>query len=471
MSSYSRLAILMAAFLAPAILAGTASAQAGAACSGTSCGLGGQIRGQIGSGLPLPISVAPAQGGVGLSATAGPFTAITIQTVPATPDGLPLVGLGLGQPGQIKPTPMATIMQTAAPGTGPRRLTLIPGAFHYGGQPEGSLGGANVNPAVFAVQTNLTYDSPHPGTTVSGGPAVTQEFGGIIPSAGANVFAAGGRVGAATVTYYAGASAAGSPTDNYGNGAPPQTIQTPMAGNSAIPPVNGIARFTSTGNQFGGQSIGRAIGTAKVYFNGVPLDPATQLPCKATATPGEGTTAQGFFVPFITGGPCQFSLSVVDLTGSDATVGVAGGAFDGLAIGTAFTTNAGVFTATLGFNGTIIGQGAAITVIGAGIPVTGQGNQGVGFPLTTGRLSITVTDILGATSEMFIRTGIDARDAAGNGVVALVTGSMTARDISGGNANRTWITLEIPEPNAILAASAGLFALFGCHRLARRRAS
>jgi hypothetical protein len=155
--------------------------------------------------------------------------------------------------------------------------------------------------------------------------------------------------------------------------------------------------------------------------------------------------------------------------GSDATVGVAGGAFNGLAVGSAFSTNTGVFTGTIGFNGTIIGQGAAVTVIGAGIPFTGQGNQAVGMPFTTGMLSITVTQVQGATSEMFIRTGIDARDAAGNGVVALVSGSMTARDISGGNANRSWVTLEIPEPSAIVAASAGLFALFGCHRLARRR--
>ena len=48
---------------------------------------------------------------------------------------------------------------------------------------------------------------------------------------------------------------------------------------------------------------------------------------------------------------------------------------------------------------------------------------------------------------------------------------MTARDISGGNANRTWITLEIPEPSAISAASAGLFVLIGCHRMVRRRPS
>ncbi|HEB91069.1 MAG TPA: hypothetical protein ENI85_15955, partial [Deltaproteobacteria bacterium] len=112
----------MATFLLPLAFATTASAQAGVACSGTTCGLGGQIRGQIGDGLPLPISIAPAQ--------TGAFSGITIQTAPATPNGLPLVGLGLGQPGQVKPTTMATIMQTTAM-TANRSLTLMSGVFQY----------------------------------------------------------------------------------------------------------------------------------------------------------------------------------------------------------------------------------------------------------------------------------------------------------------------------------------------------
>ncbi len=467
MSIRNKLAIALGAFLAPFVFASTATAQAGLACSGTTCGLGGQIRGQIGDGLPLPISIAPAQGGSGPMATAGPFTAITIQTAPATPSGLPLVGNGLGQPGQIKPTTMATIQQGAGPGA--RNLTLGPGVFHYGGQPQGSIGVVNFNAAVFAVQTNLTYDSPHPGTTPMGAAAVTQESGGAIPIAGQGMFFAGGRTGAAIVSYYRGASALGSPTNNFGNGIPPSGAITPMAGDAGTPPINGLARFTATGNQFGGVSIGRANGTAKVYFNGVPLIPNLDLPCKVTATPLQGTTAQGTFVPYQTGTDCQFSLSIVDLELSDATVGVAGGPFDGLGIGTAYTTPSGVHFGTIGFNGTIIGSGAVVTRVGAGIAFTGQGNHGVGVPFTTGMLSVTVTEVVGATSEMFIRTGIDARDAGGNGVVSLVTGSLTARDISSGNANRTWVTLEIPEPSAIFAASAGLFALFGMHRLARRR--
>lgn len=467
MSLRNKLAIVMVAFLSPILFASTASAQAGLACSGTSCGLGGQIRGQVGDGVPNPISLAPAQGGSGSLAVAGPFTAITIQTAPLTPNALPIVGQGLGQPGQVKPGTAATVMQTAAPGTGPRALTLAPGVFRYEGQPPRSIAVANFNVAVLAVQSDFSLVTPHPGTTISGAPALTFN-GASIPTSMANVFSAGGRVGAATVTYYADATVSGSPTNNFGHGVPPTAIQSAMAGDGGAHPINGIARFTSTSNQFGGQMIGRTIGTVKVFLNGAPLSPPTDLPCKVTATPLEGTTAQGTFVPYNTGTDCVFSLSVIDLT-TNQRVGVAGGKFGGFSSGPAFMTTMGVFSATIGFNGTIIGQGAPVTAIGAFIPVTGQAIQTVGFPWTTGMLSVTVTDVVGATSEMFIRTGTDARDVAGNGVVALVSGSMAARSISGGNANRNWITMEVPEPSALFAASAGLFALFGCHRLARRR--
>jgi len=270
------------------------------------------------------------------------------------------------------------------------------------------------------------------------------------------------------VTYYADATASGSPTNNYGHGVPPTVTVTARAGDNGSPPINGFARFTATGNQFGGQAILRTTGTTKFYFNQPPfLIAAADLPCKVTATASEGTTAQGFFVPFNTGSDCQFALSIVDPVGSNATVAIAGGAFNGLALRSAYRTNTGIFTGTIGFNGTIIGQGAAVTAVGVGIPFTGQNGRAVGFPMTTGRLTISVASNL-ATSSMFIRSGTDARDAAGNGVVSLVTGSMSFRDASKGNGNRTWITLEIPEPNALLAASAGLLALFACSRWTER---
>lgn len=52
----------------------------------------------------------------------------------------------------------------------------------------------------------------------------------------------------------------------------------------------------------------------------------------------------------------------------------------------------------------------------------------------------------------------------------LVTGSLTARGHPNldGMSDRTWITLEIPEPSASIIASIGLFALFVCKRSPQR---
>ena len=430
MSIRNRLAIALMTFLVPVAFAGTASAQAGAACVGTVCGLGGQIRGQIGEGLPLPISIAAAR--------TGPFVDITIQTLPATPNGLPLVGNGLGQPGQVKPTALATIMQTTNmlhTEFNPRKITLPAGGAGFDALVvgEGSIGVVAFNNAVFAVRTNLVFDTPHPGTDGFGNVVVVPGGGGD------RQLSADGRPGGSTVTFcHGGLAGGGNPANNFNN-----FCVNPAGGNAAG--VNGLVRFTKTKNQFGGISTGRTLGTAKVFFN---KDSRTlmQLPCAGLG--------------------CEFQISTV----IPGTTGVAGGPYGGTVMNPAFFTPSGVWTGTVGFNGTIINIGNLVTMAGVGIPFTGQAATSVGFPLTTGKITISVTAVFpGEDFEIFRRTGTDARDANGNGVVALNAGTMSARFISKGNANRTWVTLEIPEPSAIFAASAGLFALFGCHQLVRRR--
>lgn len=468
-----KLAITLLTFLAAMAFTGTASAQAGLACSGTVCGLGGQIRGQIGDGLPLPISIAPGYTGPFKGGTSvGGYNNAVIHTVPATPNGAPLVGAGLGQPGQIKPTASATVMQTTAiPGSQGRAITLPAEQFGYGPAPEGSIGVVNFNNNVFAVQTNLIFDSPHPGTDGQGN-VVSVPGGGGSRMLSRGLAGGGtisqGRPGLTTVSYYAGASIytaanpsltanvrlhtpnavtnkPGSPNNNYLH-TPNQAQVTAAAGDVAG--INGVARFVATGRQFGGISTGRTLGTAKVYFNNIQaLNPAVDLPCTGTAM-------------------CAFGLSTV----FPATTGVAGGPFGGTANNAAFVTATGVYTGTIGFNGTIHGVGSPVTAAGVNVPYTGQQATSVGFPATTGMLSITVTSMLpNDPSEMWVRTGTDARDADGNGVIATLTGSMSARNISKGNANRTWSTLEIPEPGSIAAAGAALLGLFGAHQIVRRR--
>jgi len=410
-------------FLAVTV-SGSADAAAGDACAGDTCGLGGQIRNQIGDGLPLPISIAPAR--------TGAFAGITIQTLPATPSGLPINGKGLGQPGQIKATPSATIMQTTMPGSGPRRLTVPSGVFQYGPAPQRSFGAVGFAVVNFAVQTNLIFDSPHPGTT--GTVAVGGSSMPAVHPGGSVMFSAGGRAGPATLSYCAGAP--GTPGTNFAG-----ACMEPSDGVG----INGLVRFSKTANQFGGVSRTRNLGTAKVHFNkdGLAL---IDLPC--------------------TGCEMQISTVVPPLTA------VSGATFGETVMIPAFQTPTGVYTGTVGFNGTIRGVGDPVTVDGAGIYFTGQRTTSVGFPWTTGRITISVTDVLpGEPVEIFKRTGVDARDAAGNGVVAMNSGSMSTRSISKGNANRTWITLEIPEPGAAVASAAGLLGLFGCHQLVRQRSS
>ena len=425
MSIRKKLAIALMMFLVPMAYTSTASAQSGAgdACVGTQCGLGGQGRGQIGDGLPLPISIAPYQ--------LGEFVDITILTQPATPGSVGINGRGLGQVGQVKADPNATIMQTtamahAAKAGNPRAITIPAGAFHFA-EPEGSIGVLGFNQAVFAVQTNLIYDGPHPGTTANGGPVTGPSIGGP------RVYQAGGRAGLPTVSFCAGQP--GTPGNNF-------------LGNCTAPAdgvgVNGLMRYTKTVNQFGGTGRVRVLGTAKVYFNNLGLNLA-DVPCAGTG--------------------CEFQLSEV-LPG---TAAVGGGTFGLTVMNPAFQTPTGVYTGAVGFNGTIISVGNAVTVAGAGIPFTGQAATSVGGPGTTGLLTISVTSVVGATPEIFARSGTDARTANGQGVIALVSGAMSARSISLGNANPGWTTYEIPEPSAIFAASAGLFALFGCHQLVRRR--
>jgi hypothetical protein len=96
-----------------------------------------------------------------------------------------------------------------------------------------------------------------------------------------------------------------------------------------------------------------------------------------------------------------------------------------------------------------------------------------GFPFTTGRLTISVTDRPGPGNlETFTRTGGDNRTSDGTGVVVMVSGSLSSRSIFGPqlpHGNRGWATYVIPEPSSILAAGAALFALLGCHQWVRRR--
>jgi len=103
-----------------------------------------------------------------------------------------------------------------------------------------------------------------------------------------------------------------------------------------------------------------------------------------------------------------------------------------------------------------------------GPPLTNMVTGTKGFPWTTG--AITISNPGAVPAEVFYAKGTDMR-VAGVGNVSLVSGALGLRKLSGGNSNRGWLSLTIPEPTAALGAAGALAMLTLCHALVRRRAS
>jgi hypothetical protein len=406
------------------IAATTLAGDAIASCVGSTCSLGGQLRMQNGFDLPRPLSFATA------------------------PDG----DLRWGQPGQIQATPSATVQQGPAgagtPGTDPRSLMFVkPSLFTYN-EPLVSLGRIKDANKILAIRTDLGFQFPHPGTTGSGATAMNGPFS-------APTFSAGGRTGPSVVSWCVGLP---PPTATYnpGCGAPDAfgfaTTTTAGGINVTVPLSNGLVRYTATRNQFGGAVRMRRTGISTVFYNAALLTTA-ELPCTI------GTN----------------SLCIVArLEQHFVTEGIVGSAFGAKATQPATSELSHVFEASIGASGTIQSIGVPVTD-GSGNPLhispTAQTNWG--FPGTTGRLTISVTnnDRAPTTLETFTRTGADHRTTGGEGIVVLVSGGLSSRSIPGPNAIRVWSTFNVPEPGAMTAASIGLLALLGCHQLARRRSS
>jgi hypothetical protein len=91
----------------------------------------------------------------------------------------------------------------------------------------------------------------------------------------------------------------------------------------------------------------------------------------------------------------------------------------------------------------------------------------VGFPWTTGMITLTAPAALGG-AEKFVLTGKDGR-AGGVGTLSLVSGALSKRKTTGANSNRSWAQYTLPEPAAALGAAAALAMLGVCHGLVRRR--
>lgn len=89
-----------------------------------------------------------------------------------------------------------------------------------------------------------------------------------------------------------------------------------------------------------------------------------------------------------------------------------------------------------------------------------------GFPWTTGTITISHPRANGGP-EVFFLKGTDTR-VAGVGNLSLVSGALSDRTLSGPNANRGWLRMTLPEPQAALGAMGALALLGLCHGLVRR---
>lgn len=268
------------------------------------------------------------------------------------------------------------------------------------------------NPNVFQVQTNVLLQFPR--AKIS--------------------FDASGRTGADTVTWCPGSTVTAN-----GN---------PMCASADAGVINGRLKYTRTASQFGGSASGFVGGSANV----------------AVRPPGAAAAPCAY-----NGGANPLCLVAFALA-TPATEGAVGNEFGFVNSTPGAAPNPGAFFATIAANGQV---NAVFGNLGAGAanPVTEFGG-----PWTAGTVMITVTENAGPVDEIFTLMGADARTANGQGAISLVAGSVSARTLTGPNANRGWLNMTVGPvvseaplmPLPAVGALIGLLALSGGYVLRRR---
>ncbi len=314
---------------------------------------------------------------------------------------------------QFGATPTRTIMQTLGTANG-GAISLPPAVLSL--QAEGTprrIPVFTTNPAVYQVGTSISYAWPAASAVMAPG--------------GAPGPTALGTGGGGVISYDGGSNA-------FGGAAQFVVAPGSGAGTGRVPPNAGGALPIATVwlNLGALPSTGMAVaivGASNMVSLGAPGAPLT-APAQTTAF-GPLATADGPFglINVTSPAPC-----------------CAGGPF-----------------------GTI---NASIAIPGLPPPAPGPLSNMVtasqGFPWTTG--FVTVSQPGAVPAEVFFLSGTDRR-VAGVGNVSLVSGALSLRALSGPNANRGWVSLQLttPEPTAIAGAGGALAALALCHTLVRRR--
>jgi hypothetical protein len=335
--------------------------------------LDGNMRFQIGKGLPTPITFQPRPDGA-IEAVDGAIVSMATANGPIT----------------LKPS------QLTNPGT-PRVIAPF-------------FGGGNL----FQVNTSIAIQFPRPGGTA--------------------VFAPNGRTGADLVTFCPGQVV--TPAGNPACGGPDEGT------------INGLMRYTRTAGQIGGPAQAARQGAANIA-----LRASSGAPCAYD----EGANPA-----------CRAIFALA----TPAATGAQGGAFGFFFQTSPGAPSPGLFHVTAGPLGSILGITPTGLDAGFPNPVTSYGG-----PWTAGKLTLSVTANLGASTEVVVLSGMDTRDpATGQGSVSLVSGSVSFRSLSSQNANRGWLNLIIEPPFGVvpamttpgLAATIGLIALVGTYFLRKR---
>lgn len=300
----------------------------------------GNVRYQVGNGLPIPMTLAP----------------------------VPI--------GRAQAVPGATVQQSFIAGL-PPKITM-PASQLTAPAVAMTLPVFPINPAQLQLQTAISAKFPR----VSA------------------VFQAGGRTGAATTT-----------RNVLGVG---------------------LVRYQALLNQFGGPGLPSFGGNASIA-----------LPALGTPPCGPGPGCVAIFAPYMPGsafgGPLTWTSAVTQIAPSP-----------------------GLFAATIGPLGTILGLGLPL---GPGIANLQTSFAG---PWTTGMVTVSVPSAV--PPQFFQLTGSDNRTPAGLGTISLVSGGLTQRSIDGPNATRAWLNLTIvPEPATTLQVACGFAGLQALRRLRRRR--
>jgi len=385
---------------------------------------------QIGTGLPLPIGPAGIFLGGMTPVNGGTTCGDTLMTMGGCfgTFGADGPGTAYWPPLLVPPNPAAstggagtlTIKQTLGTPNGGAML-VPPGVLSLPapGVPA-PIAVFPTNPAVFQVATSIAYSwpaasatlapggAPAPAVLTSGGPA-----GGIIRyvlAGASNAFGGPGQFAIA-----AGPGAAGGRVPPNGTGQPPVASVWINAFAGAPGTVMTVA-IVGASNPLGVAQPGASVGSP----------PATTMFGPVLNSLGTGPNGIGVVNVPMGGTACTMFC-----------VGPAGTIASSLQPGSPFFSN-------------------MVTI-------------SKGFPWTTG--FVTISQPGAGPPEIFFQSGTDMR-VAGVGNVSLVSGALSVRALSGPNANRGWLSLNLvntPEPMAI-AGVAGSLAMLGiCHTLVRRR--